>query len=390
MTGVEQRIHNTHIYSGIVAGAENIVFHREKLNEANGFPVPDRDTGNNLAFLMSHIVKNTKPKETIKEMMNHISDEAIISARGNSGAIFSQFFFGFQYACPMESEMSVNRLAECFQDGYRYAYSAIKNPVEGTIVTAIRSFAESFQKACQRGETLKKIYEETYHTLKNTVVETQYTLKEQSEIHAEDAGAKAFLYFVEGFMKMIVDGVSSYKSHIKEDEEEIRNLEEIPHLLHQEIKEQYCTEILIRKRNKMNSEIMKQKLESLGDSLVVSENQNYMRVHIHSNYPHKVVEMFYKEGQILETKAEDMKAQKRLSEKHSGEIALVIDSIADIPQEILPDFVYQLPLQLLADGVSYQDKRTVFSDLFQYAKVTSSQLNQKTSGRFLTPNCEKI
>lgn len=382
----EKFILNAHIYNGILAGAENIAIHCENLNAANGFPVPDRDTGNNLTFLMQHITRHMKHAPNIREMMNDVSDAAIVGARGNSGAIFSQFFHGFQKGCPDETKMTLDHLVVCFEKGYDFAYGAIQNPVEGTIVTAIRSFSQGLRQALHRGDNLKKVYEEAYQELKDTVSETKYTLAEQAALQAEDAGAKAFLYFVEGFMKMIVEGVSSYVSHIFDPASEAHPMEiEMAHPFTGPITYAYCTEVLLRKKSKIGKDQIESMLSSLGDSVVISENDHFMRVHIHTNEPWQVVETLHTIGPILETKADDMKMQERLSKAHLGEVALVVDSIADFPTADLPDFVYQMPLYLMVDGVSYQDKRTVFPALLKSGKAGSSQPNLKQVEGFLAP-----
>ncbi len=146
MTSDSQLIRKEYIYSGVLAGAESVSKKREILNQANGFPVPDRDTGNNLAYLMHNILRELKVEDTIKTMLEEVSNLAIIGARGNSGAIFSQFFCGFSLFAPQSDYMTIDDLLVCFQGGYDYAYRAIKNPVEGTIITAIRGWVEALQQ----------------------------------------------------------------------------------------------------------------------------------------------------------------------------------------------------------------------------------------------------
>ena len=117
----------------------------------------------------------------------------------------------------------------------------------------------------------------------------------------------------------------------------------------------------------------------------MTENKNFRRVHIHTNDPQKVIEILSDLGEIVEVKADDMVLQQRLAKESDSDIGIVIDSIADLPLENLPDFVYMLPLNMIIDGVSYQDKRTVPKDLAGINNITSSQPNIDEINKFLYP-----
>ncbi len=377
---------NSHqIYHGIMTGAEKIIENSDLLNESNGFPVPDRDTGNNLSYLMEYIGRQAKKSNNINEMMGSVSNAAIIGARGNSGAIFSQFFTGFENQSPRGESMDSETLVSCFKSGYEYAYHAIKNPVEGTILTAMRSFADSFELLLKREADLRQAIDGAFKTLVDTVKETKYTLKAQSKLHAEDAGAIAFLYFIEGFLEIIMsDRIITDKSYADLG----RNLEvsvDFEHSFDTDLAYRFCTEVLVKKKNSFNRTELEGFIEPLGDSLVVSENKELLRIHVHTDEPKEVVKKMSSYGSILEAKADDMEMQYSLSRKHPDEIALVIDTIADLPDEEFPDFVYQLPMTLMADKVSYQDKRTVYPELLDKKRISSSQLNREQVRTFLEP-----
>ena len=165
--------------------------------------------------------------------------------------------------------------------------------------------------------------------------------------------------------------------------------EEIPHLLDEEfIENRYCTEVLLEKHSSDRlQETVHGILEDWGDSQVVSETDQLLRVHVHSNQPALVVDELSEFGKILEVKADDMHYQQRLSQPYPGKTALIIDSIADIPMEMLTEHVYCLPMNLLEDGVSFQDKRTMSHKrlLNNASKITSSQLNLAEVSEFLDP-----
>lgn len=178
----------TRIYNSIIAGASNIIKHSEILNETNGFPLPDKDTGSNLSYLMKYIIRNLKKSSNLKTLMNNLSDAAILGARGNSGSIFSQFFVGFGKGID-------NNILDAFEQGYKFAYNSVKNPVEGTILTVMRDFKES---------TKDKSLEESVKKLKSSVKDTKSELKDFTENKYVDAGALAFQYFVEDFVEYYI------------------------------------------------------------------------------------------------------------------------------------------------------------------------------------------
>ncbi len=380
-----QVILKEHIYSGIIAGAERVSEYRDLLNEANAFPVPDKDTGNNLSHLMQKILGDLMPKGSIKDLLDDVSNLAIIGARGNSGAIFSQFFYGFSTFAPNTDGMTTDDLINCFQSAQVYANNAIESPVEGTIITVIRIWADALKRVFSPHKSLSQIYKEAYPELRSSVEKTKYTLKVQRKMQAEDAGAKAFLYFIEGFMPMLINRVVDYKPS------ERIVFEKIEHITHkniietQDIKNRYCTEVLLYKNNDCDRKEIEQALNQIGDSVVISENETMLRVHVHTNYPSKVIDMLYDKGTIIESKADNMVSQFELTKKHDKKIALVIDSIADIDFARLNDDTYLLPVNILIDNVSYEDKVTALPRLINPGSASSSQPNKTQVRTFLQP-----
>ncbi|MGO4936496.1 DegV family protein [Fundicoccus sp. Sow4_H7] len=371
------------IYNSILLGIEKIEENKNYLNEINYFPVPDNDTGENLNHLMQRIKKEIRKKESVKDILRIVSDAAIKGSRGNSGAIFSQFFQGLEEGCPDKTVINTSELIECFRFGSEYAYSALENPVEGTILTAFSTFYENLKVYRDEQRHVESIFEESYKKLKLTVEETKYTLKSKTSIHKVDAGALGFMYFVRGF----IDGING-----KEANE--NNLDYIN--INKEVKTnkfdfhivdnfRYCTEVLMRNDKYIEKSNLQNLLKKYGDSIVITENKNYRRTHIHTNEPRQIIEILSDLGEIIEVKADDMILQQRLSKKSDSDIGIVIDSIADLPIDNLPDFVYMLPLNLMVEGVSYQDKVSAPKNLSKYKKVTSSQTNISEIRYFLEP-----
>lgn len=381
---IDKELNSIDLYYAIISGAEKIIVSKALLNEANGFPVPDRDTGSNLAFLMSEISKRIVRTNNFSELMMSLSNAAVIGARGNSGSIFSQFFIGFGIDSENHEVLNVSNFANFFNNGFDYAYKSIKNPVEGTILSAMRSFSIELSNQAKIGMTIKDAFKTSLESLTRTVKQSKYVLKRYTQGKYEDAGALAFLLFMDGFIGSLLSDNLKVSTLIQS--EDINNLDgkTVIHNIDIEIKNRYCTEVLIE-RNGLNINDFETHFEFLGDSLVINGNEKYLKVHIHTNFPHLFTKKMSEFGKILEVKADDMIMQRTLTRDHKNKIAIVIDSIADVPIDEHTDFVFQLPLNLIVDNVTYQDKRTIFKELLNSKNVTSSQLNNNQIMQFIMP-----
>ncbi len=391
---MESIIYPLAFHSALLRGANRVEEKREELNRINGFPVPDRDTGNNLAYLMQHLKRQLPVPKSFEDLLAQLSEASLLGARGNSGAIFSQYFSGFREAAEKMQEslrehLPLQGLAAMFHQGYASALSSIQQPREGTILSAMRSFSDAFHQILSQGQDLKRAAESSLLRLRETVAESMNILPQQRALHAPDAGAMAFLYFTEGFMHSL----SGQEAADERDDEllfsRILDWEEAPHaLLDQLSPHRYCTEVLLKlRKGQAVDEKTTAKLAELGDSLVVSQAGGLLRVHLHTNDPARAADMLEDFGTLSEIKTDDMHMQQALSKPHTDQTAFVIDSIADIPEHLLGPDVYCLPLHLLADGVSYQDKRSISLERMRRlaGKISSSQLNLAEIRQFLDP-----
>ena len=384
-------------HSALLRGAYKVERMREELNRINGFPVPDRDTGNNLAYLMQQLRRQLLPSESFAELLSKLSEASLSGARGNSGAIFSQYFAGFKEAAAdvkdsVAAALPLQVLAQMFKAGYTFAYRSIQQPREGTILSAMRSFADGFHGLLLQGVDLLQAAEGALDDLRHTVRQSAGILPQQRALKAPDAGAMAFLYFAEGFLNALLGREEA------ESEADITMLAGlaadmaddvyVEHGPDEQSTYRYCTEVLVKFTGENDiHEGMKAKLAALGDSMVVSRSGGMARVHLHTDTPQKAVDLMEELGTLLEVKADDMRMQQALAQKHPGKTALVIDSIADVPEDSLGPDVYCLPLHLLIDGVSFQDKRTISQERMKRSsgRMTSSQVNLEGIRQFLDP-----
>lgn len=377
-------------HQALLCGASGVISKREELNRYNGFPVPDRDTGNNLAYMMQHLRQQLPQAARFDTLLDRLSELSLLSARGSSGAIFSQYFSGFRTALAQAREgiaeaLSLEGLFALFQEGYLSAYRSLQQPREGTILSAMYSFKEGFRQKLAEGPGLEAICRTALHRLQEAVQESASILPKQRALKAPDAGALAFYYFAEAFLS----GLQGKAQPADQELFEAPDLpEEAAHRLAEHPTHRFCTEALLKMpEGGAVTEAHKAELMALGDSLVVSTAGRLARIHLHTNQPARAVDLMEGLGSLMEVKADDMRLQQVLARRHPGQVALVTDSIADVPEEMLGEHAHVLPLHLLADGVSYQDKRSISLDRVKRlsGRLTSSQLNLEELRRFLDP-----
>jgi DegV family protein with EDD domain len=353
------------VYLGIISGAREVMQHKSQLNQINVFPVADGDTGSNLYSTMKSIINKSEKKESLKSTMASVADAALEGARGNSGIIFAQFFQGISDGIKGD-EFTSDELIFASDVAVQYAYEAVEQPVEGTILTIMKVFSDSLKEYCKDGliTGLESAYEKVIKAVDHTTEQLK-VLKKSSVV---DSGAKGFQVFLKGF---ILGLKGQYVLH---EEEEVDFIE---HIHDDTFNYRYCTEALV----KDCSEDLKLLLEDLGDSLIVAGSKRKKRIHIHTDQPKLVFNRLSKLSIILEQKVDDMQRQHAMVHHRKHNRVIVTDSIADLPQAIVDDEqVYVLPLNLLIGEENYLDKLTISNERvldLAHLKPTSSLPSEK-------------
>ena len=369
-------ISNDILFRAIVHGANLTSEKREDLNRINVFPVVDNDTGTNLAHTMQAILRNAAPADNVRRTLQTIARSALIGARGNSGAIFSQYFNGLYQGSPEKDHVTLSELAVNFQEAFNRAFHALEKPVEGTVITLMRAWAVSFREQLDERKSMRELFESSLDRIRKALDETTETLEVLKKLHIVDAGALGFYYFMEGFVQVILGKVSHVRTDyaaitpvIAEDIHRFGETADIPF--------RYCTEVLLESDN-LDEDALRQDLKPLGDCLLISAGDNLYRIHLHTSQPWEVIRLAARRGKILENKADDMIQQNELaSDRHKG-IALVTDSIADLPREfVFQQGIFQFPINVMIDDVSYADKITVDGDFLneRLDKASTAQPN---------------
>jgi hypothetical protein len=357
----------TRWYRALIAGIRHVISRQDYLNNINVFPVPDRDTGTNLALTLNAIIEGTyaAPKSSIQQLFNTIADSAISGARGNSGAIIAQFFQGMANgAQSIGKKMEASHFALAVQSGVDCSYAALSEPKEGTILTTLRAFSErirmSLEEQCQDFVTLlHNGLEAAYDALQKTTKQ----LSELQKAHVVDAGAQGFVDLLQGIYDFIhhgsLDDIMPMTS-VGLSKESIS--EEIAMSIDE--KHRYCTECLILGDN-INSKDLREKLQELGNSLVIAGSPKKTKVHIHTNNPAVVFALCREHGSLTDEKADDMIQQQRSINHKRNEVAILTDSGADIPAELIAELdIHVVPLQLQLGLQSHIDKVTISPEEF--------------------------
>ncbi|TVP85470.1 MAG: DegV family EDD domain-containing protein [Acholeplasmataceae bacterium] len=378
-----QHLSNDLLYQSFLLGAENVIREKNTLNAINVFPVPDSDTGTNLAAMMRSIITHAKQGKTPKETMESIADAAIMGARGNSGIIFAEYIHGFAADLP-DDEVGVDSLITVAHNAAKKAYHAISKPVEGTIITLMRTWAGALDRLKGVSNNLIDLLAKAYDVVLQELDRTPEMLPVLKENNVVDAGAKGFVHFLEGFARALRGETLSEDLKIDQDKPVI-------HVEHLEASQtRYCTEALLRGKD-LNVDQIRHMLESFGDSVVVAGSDRMLRVHVHTDQPDEIFAGLEPYGQILEQKVDDMRRQFEAANQRKYDIALVTDSIADLPQSMIDQYqIHMIPIGLTINDVNYFDKVTIQSSRFygmmDSLKVypTSSLPNEKTLEDFFS------
>ncbi|MGB4704774.1 MAG: DegV family protein [Candidatus Saccharicenans sp.] len=319
------------LYLAFLAGGQAVIKNFSYLNKINVFPVPDGDTGTNLASTVKAIAEQARPSRSLRETLQSISEAALTGARGNSGLIFAQYIYGLSKELGNEIKISTIRFGESVKNAVRYAYGALSHPQEGTMLTLIREWAEEVYRNRHRFSDFQDLLHHSLARAREALQETPKKLAVLRKAGVVDAGARGFVDFIEGVLNFIRQG--NLKSVLQKEILEIE-LQEAPHRIKENIPFRYCTEALLLGEN-LNLEKIKEIVNSAGDSAIVGGSERKARFHVHTNHPQELFLALRELAVISQPKVEDMKLQAALARNPIRPVALVVDSSCDLPAEIL-------------------------------------------------------
>ena len=303
----------------VTNGAIKLKNHYKEIDHLNVFPVPDGDTGTNMQMTMMSGVKEIKisNSESIVEISKALSRGLLMGARGNSGVILSQFFRGiYSGLSKLEKNFAtVSEFIDALVSGYQMAYRAVMEPVEGTILTVVRESAERVLRDKEKFKSIKDVLE-CYLTQANSTLEkTPELLPVLKEAGVVDSGGAGLIKIVEGMILALEDKILDENEKIEEssDYHGAHNLGEV------EITYGYCTEFIIKLKDheNFNQSDLRDPLTKLGDSLVFVQDEDLLKVHIHTDEPGIAITLGQKYGDLQTLKADNMRLQNQeiLSQK---------------------------------------------------------------------------
>lgn len=376
------------LHRGLTAGIHQVLSHQKHLNRINVFPVPDGDTGTNLGFTLMSIIDGTahRVQTHAGETAVAIADAALDGARGNSGVILAQFMQGFSDSCAEHARLSLHNFAEAIRAGYEYARQALSEPMEGTILSVIKATAESLKIRVEAGlhdfrDGLHEALTASETALKHTPEQLE-VLKKNGVV---DAGGLGFVYILMGALDFIQEGSIRTHSTVYSSEVTVEAANESRSAPATDPTYRYCTECLVVGReiplNKVREAVME-----LGDSLVVGGSKTRAKLHIHTNDPQSVFEVVRSFGEVTGEKADDMHRQVAVKGSARQRVAVVTDSTADLPPELVEELdIHVVPVKLNFGNKGYLDKVTITADEFYHLLTTSPhhpQTSQPTPGDF--------
>ena len=296
-----------------IGGGKWVTKHEELLNELNVYPVPDGDTGSNMSMTLNSMINDLEEKTDDKikmpELIEVVEEAVLMGARGNSGTILSQVITGFLKGIGDKVKLLPKDVAEALLSAKETAYSAVSEPIEGTILTVIRKISEKAMECADKFEDLVEFLREIVVAGEKAVEETPELLPKLKEAGVVDAGGKGLFFFFEGFYKVATELnllVELQKAQVKENEfdKTIANIDHDPESIHF----QYCTEYIILNGDFDTEEYKKRVLE-LGDSAVFAQTSKKFKTHIHTNHPGKAMEIALEYGPLEKMKIENMRLQ---------------------------------------------------------------------------------
>lgn len=363
---------------GIISGAHNISNSRQAVDALNIFPVPDGDTGTNMSMTITAAAKEVAAMtegSSISEVSARAASALLRGARGNSGVILSLIFRGFSKALKGKETANGNDIARAFRAGTDAAYKAVMKPTEGTILTVIRCAAEAAEAAAAQGADPIKVGYVALEAARQALKTTPDLLPVLKKAGVVDAGGQGLILILEGMESVFDSGVvipllegSAVQPVQTPDKTVVASASD-------DIEFGYCSEFLIERAKKAKEHDalkLRAYLESIGDCVVVVEDENIIKVHVHSNCPGDVIQAALKYGQLINIKIDNMRYQHRNAEEGMAENAQPI-------QPVEPENKYGFVAVCAGDGL-----KELFTDLGADAVVSGGQTMNPSTDDILT------
>ncbi|MDX1763090.1 MAG: DegV family protein [bacterium] len=371
----------------LVAGADWVRHNREYINQINVFPVPDGDTGTNMALSLSATAAAVRDSEDrdISCISKVTAEASIMGAKGNSGMILAHWFQGLSLAFGSLGQVNPQQLARALGRATRSVYDALEEPVEGTILTVMRGVGEQARKVADGGCDFLSLMDEMVEAAKIALARTPEQLAVLRQANVVDAGAQGYLDFLKGARRALrgepIPVYDEPSLHGKVEHSVIAGGEASP--------ERFCTELVVRGKN-FDTGKLRSRFRPMGSCLSVASTGSVFKLHVHTNRPDEVMKIAAKLGVVQEFKADDMwRQQKEFGtvqitpliplDQQPATVAILCDSTADLPADIRRDMgIESAPLQIMFGDDVFRDQVDLSSEEF-YRRLESDPRHPTTS-----------
>jgi len=369
----------TDLSAALRAGIYRLISCEEVINKINVFPVPDGDTGTNLALTLQAVLASLRgnPDRHAGQTLTRIADAALDGARGNSGAILAQFLLGLGDRAGHLAELTVDGFADAVSGGANYARESMAEPREGTILTVLTDFAAAVAHEV-RGRGVRdfpSLFRAALATARASLAATRDQLESLRRANVVDAGAMGFVELVAGMSGYLDTGV------VPDDDAPIALIHDERSAAGQQehLEYRYCTECMIT-GDGIDRRKLREDASSLGASLVVAGTHRKVRLHLHLNEPRQLFELAARYGEVSGEKADDMQRQQEMAHHESRRhVAVVTDSAADLPDSVMEALdIHMVPVRVHFGAHSYLDKISLSPEQF-FHELATNPLHPKTS-----------
>ena len=302
---------------GVISASNNIANNRQAVDALNIFPVPDGDTGTNMSMTIGAAAKEMAVLAddcTVEEASSRCASALLRGARGNSGVILSLIFRGFSKALKGMDTADGKAVANAFRKGVDAAYKAVMKPTEGTILTVVRKAAEAAEKSAESGSETIDVCEAALDAAEEALAKTPEQLPVLKKAGVVDAGGQGLVLILKGMGSVIKKGVMIEAEDGSGVTPVSTSSKSTVASASSDIEFGYCSEFLIEKSKSAKAKdplSLRAYLESIGDCVVVVDDSDIIKVHVHSNEPGNVIQAALKYGQLINIKIDNMRYQHR-------------------------------------------------------------------------------
>ncbi len=363
-------INGNQLRDAYISAANHIMARRQEVDALNVFPVPDGDTGTNMSMTINAAVPELKLMEnpTVAAVAKTAASALLRGARGNSGVILSLLFRGFSKGLAGKKEADGADFAQALTMGVEAAYKAVMKPTEGTILTVSRMAAERARVVAKTNTDAIAVWEEIVREAEAALEQTPDMLPVLKKAGVVDAGGKGLLIVFEGMLSVLRDGIMIEDTQPKGGEgQETDDFQDAIAQYDADITFAYCTEFIVQKKEP-NADSLKLRayLESIGDSVVVVDDEDIIKCHVHTNNPGLALEEAVKYGMLCKMKIENMEEQFAARKSQAAKENPKEEPLAYVPVD--PEIPYGIVAVAAGEGL-----QGLFRDLGANQVVSGGQ-----------------